>query len=63
MFTWLEAAVMCEELYGVETNMKEGYFVCPVCAEPIFECDWRDHDDWEKCPVCEEFFVDFKENF
>jgi hypothetical protein len=32
MFTWLEAAVMCEELYGAETNMKEGYFVCPECG-------------------------------
>ena len=52
MFTWLEAAVMCEELYGAETNMKEGYFVCPVCAEPIFECDWREHNDWTVCPVC-----------
>ena len=57
MFTWLEAAVMCEELYGVETNMKEGYFVCPVCAEPIFECDWRDHD-WDYCPICESCWED-----
>ena len=52
MCTWLEAAVMCEELYGAETNMKEGYFVCPECGEPIFECDWREHDDWTVCPVC-----------
>lgn len=52
MFTWLEAAVMCEELYGVETNMKEGYFACPECGEPILEEDWRNHDDWGVCPVC-----------
>lgn len=36
MFTWLEAAVMCEELYGAEVNMKEGYFICPVCGD-MFE--------------------------
>ena len=37
MFTWLEAAVMCEELYGVETNMKEGYFVFH-----LLRCDLRE---------------------
>ena len=52
MFTWLEAAVMCEELYGAETNMREGYFVCPECGEPIYERDWREHDDWTVCPIC-----------
>lgn len=56
MFTWLEAAVMCEELYGVEVNMREGYFVCPYCHDVIYECDWRDHDDWSMCPVCENIF-------
>lgn len=51
MFTWLEVAVMCEELYGVETNMKEGYFVCPECGEPLFCEDWKRHN-WETCPIC-----------
>ena len=62
MFTWLEAAVMCEELYGAEVNMKEGYFVCPSCGEVVYECDWREHDDWEVCPVCEEYFCDDRED-
>ena len=56
MFTWHEAAVMCEELYGVEVHMKDGYFVCPICGEVIYECDWRDHEDWSICPICEEAF-------
>lgn len=62
MITWLEATVMCEELYGVEVNMKEGYFICPDCSEPIYECDWREHDDWEVCPVCGGYFCDDRED-
>ena len=56
MFTWLEAAVLCEELYGVETNMKEGYFVCPECGEMLLSEDWSDYN-WETCPICKfEFY-------
>lgn len=56
MFTWLEAAIMCEELYGAEVNTKEGYFVCPECGEVIYESDWRGYDNWSICPVCEMAF-------
>ena len=56
MYTWLEAAVVCEELYGVEVNMREGYFVCPECGEVIYECDWTNHHDWSVCPICEMIF-------
>ena len=61
MFTWLEAAVLCEELYGVETNMKEGYFVCPECGEPLYEVDWKCHN-WEICPICGFEFMDYRED-
>lgn len=52
MFGWFEAGTYCEETYGMTMNAKEGYFVCPECGEPIFEEDWKDHDDWEVCPIC-----------
>jgi predicted RNA-binding Zn-ribbon protein involved in translation (DUF1610 family) len=51
MYTWLEAAVYCEETFGVYVNMKEGFFICPECGEPIYECDWSNHD-WDECPIC-----------
>lgn len=56
MYTWLEAAVYCEETFGVHVDMKEGFFECPECGEPIYECDWRGHDDWSVCPICEMTF-------
>lgn len=49
---WHTAAVMCEELYGVHVNMKEGFFICPECGEPIYESDWEDYLEWDECPVC-----------
>jgi predicted RNA-binding Zn-ribbon protein involved in translation (DUF1610 family) len=49
---WLTAAVMCEELYGAHVDMKEGFFVCPECGEPIYESDWEDYLEWDECPVC-----------
>lgn len=53
MFTWLTAAVYCEEVYGVHVDMKEGFFVCPECGELIYECDWDGYGDWDVCPICE----------
>ena len=57
MYTWLEAAVYCEETFGVHVDMKEGLFICPECGEQIYECDWRDHD-WNYCPICEFDFME-----
>lgn len=57
MITWLEAGTYCEETFGATLMTEEGFFVCPECGEPIFEEDWRNHDDWEVCPICGfEFF-------
>jgi hypothetical protein len=58
MFTWLEAAVYCEETFGVHVNMKEGFFICPECGEPIYECDWDAYSDWECCPICDWNFME-----
>lgn len=52
MLTWLEAGTYCENVYGVVLNTKEGFFICPDCGEPIYECDWEDHH-WETCPICD----------
>ena len=61
MFTWFDAAIVCKETYDVETDMKEGYFVCPHCNETIYECDWGDQDDWSVCPICYTVFEGFEE--
>jgi anaerobic ribonucleoside-triphosphate reductase len=37
MYTWLQAAVYCEETFGIHVNMKEGFFICPECGE--YACD------------------------
>ena len=57
MYTWLEAAIYCEETFGVHVNMKEGYFVCPECGELILRDDWKGHD-WDYCPICEFNFME-----
>ena len=53
MLSWLTAAVYCEEVYGVQVDMNEGFFVCPECGELIYECDWDAYSDWSVCPICE----------
>lgn len=53
MLSWLTAAVYCEEIYGVQVDMNEGFFVCPECGELIYECDWDAYSDWSVCPICE----------
>ena len=58
MYTWLEAAVYCEETFGVHVNMREGYFICPECGEPIYESDWGTYSAWECCPICEWDFME-----
>ena len=57
MMTWLEAAVYCEETFGVHVNMKEGFFVCSECGELLLSEDWPKHN-WECCPICESNFME-----
>ena len=52
MNTWFEAGTYCEEIYGVDLDTKEGYFICADCGEPIYKEDWREYDDWAVCPIC-----------
>ena len=60
MLTWLEAAVMCEETYGAHVDMKEGFFICPECGEPLYDIDFPSYY-WDECPVCG--FEFFEEGF
>lgn len=53
MLSWLTAAVYCEETFGVQVDMADGFFVCPECGELIYESDWDEHPDWSVCPICE----------
>lgn len=57
MLSWLTAAVYCEEVYGVQVDMKEGFFVCPECGELLLCEDWE-HHCWESCPICDFNFFD-----
>lgn len=45
MYTWLEAGTYCEEIYGVDLDTKERYFICADCGEPIYKEDWCEHGD------------------
>ena len=60
MGTWFETAIYCEETYGVSVNMKEGFFICPECGEPLYNIDFPSHS-WDECPVCG--FEFFEEGF
>ena len=58
------AAAYCYQVYGSELIVEDEHFltgfICPSCGEPILECDWseEDTDNWHKCPICEEYFVE-----
>ena len=53
-FGWLEAGTQCEVEYGMTLNTKEGYFICPECGEPVYECDWTDEElRAYLCPICQ----------
>lgn len=52
IMSWEKVAWHCHDTYGVYVNAKEGFFICPECGEPIYECDWED-EELRACPVCE----------
>lgn len=53
--TWREAAIYCEEVFGSFVCWEGEYFNCPECGEPIYKCDWKEHD-FTLCPVCDFMF-------
>ena len=48
---WEKTAKMCQDTFGIHIDWEERFFICPECDEPIYECDWEDHN-WDECPVC-----------
>lgn len=70
---WKRLANEVELVYGGFVDREEGFFNCPECGEPIYECDWNDADfalgrSYRGrlrlyCPVCEEKLVDEGEEF
>ena len=52
MRTWEENAKIIERIYGGLVDWKERFYACPVCGEPIYECDWSNLDLIEVCPIC-----------
>lgn len=58
--TWESAAKMCEIVYGIFVDWEEKFFICPECDEPIYECDWYDHHNWDMCPICETNWEDIE---
>ena len=51
---WENLAKYCQEVYGVFIDWEERFFICPECAEPIYEDDWSVDELMELggcCPV------------
>ena len=52
MKRWKDAAKYCRREYGVQVDNGEEFFICPDCQEPILKEDWKDHENWDECPIC-----------
>ena len=50
---WEINAKHVENVYGGFVDWNERFYNCPICSEPIYECDWKDKDLLYLCPVCE----------
>lgn len=51
-WTWELAADYAKEVYWVQVDEEDRFFICPECGEPIYECDWAD-SDYMHCPICD----------
>ena len=70
---WERLANEVDIVYGGFVDRIEGFFECPECGEPIYNCDWNDSDVALGrpyrgrlrlyCPVCEAKLVDEGEEF
>lgn len=51
---WEINAKRVEDIYGGYVDWEERFYECPECGEPIYECDWSNHELFKHlCPVCE----------
>ena len=37
---WEDNAKYVEKVYGAYVDWEERFYTCPVCGEPVYECDW-----------------------
>ena len=51
---YFKLATLCEELYGIQNDIEEEFFVCAECGEPLYYSDWLNDEDFIKgiCPIC-----------
>lgn len=54
MREWKDNAIYVEEECGAFVDYEEGFYICPECNEPVYECDWNARQLAEYvCPICE----------
>lgn len=69
MDTWTKVAKYCEKEYGTYVDWEEEFFICPVCGDMVYKCDWQDNDFFFHgrfngqylCPICEEPLIDIED--
>lgn len=51
---WEDNARYIERIYGAYVDWEERFYICPVCGEFVYECDWNETElnDF-LCPICE----------
>ncbi len=50
---WYINACIVEETFGGFVNREEEFYICPECGEPVYKCDWTEHELAEAiCPIC-----------
>lgn len=57
--SWKEIVEYLQNTMDVYVDEEEGFFECPECGDPIYECDWEGYD-FHTCPVCEYDFFDYR---
>lgn len=55
MSKWEENAHLVHKEYGSYVNWEEQFYICPLCGEPVYECDWSSKTLSKYiCPICED---------
>ena len=50
---WETNAHLVEDTYGGYVDWEEEFYICPECGEPVYSCDWSNHELFkELCPIC-----------
>lgn len=50
---WEINAEIVSDVYGGYIDWDEGFYNCPECDEPIYNCDWSEAELKECiCPIC-----------